>query len=120
LYLKTTHLWNKPQHMKLIFTVLIALISVMGFSQSAEPINIEMAGTTFRAGDKITFYVNCDKSYSAEVAVFCDNFLGYHANSELVKGKHEYTVDTKDWKPGKYYIVVSSGTIHVQKAIYVE
>jgi hypothetical protein len=106
--------------MKLIFTVLIALISVMGFSQSAEPINIEMAGTTFRAGDKITFYVNCDKSYSAEVAVFCDNFLGYHANSELVKGKHEYTVDTKDWKPGKYYIVVSSGTIHVQKAIYVE
>jgi hypothetical protein len=96
------------------------LISVVGFSQSKEPINIEMAGTTFRAGDKITFYVNCDKSYSAEVAVFCDNFLGYHANSELVKGKHEYTVDTKDWKQGKYYIVVSSGTIHVQKAIYVE
>jgi len=60
------------------------------------------------------------KNYSAELAVFCDNFLGYHANSELVKGKHEYTVETKDWKPGKYYIVVSSGTIHVQKAIYVE
>jgi hypothetical protein len=106
--------------MKLIFTVLIALISVIGFSQSSEPISIEMAGTTFRAGDKITFYVNCDKSYTAEVAVFCDNFLGYHTNSALTSGRHEYTVETKDWKPGKYYIVVSSGTIHVQKAIYVE
>ena len=106
--------------MKFIFSLLIALISVTGFSQSTEPVSIEMAGTTFSAGDKITFFVNCDKSYSAEVAVFCDNFLGYHANSELVKGKHEYTVETKDWKPGKYYIVVSSGTIHVQKAIYVE
>jgi hypothetical protein len=106
--------------MKLIFTVLIALISVVGFSQSTEPISIEMSGTTFRAGEKITFYVNCDKSYTAEVAVFCDNFLGYHTNSALTPGRHEYMVETKDWKPGKYYIVVSSGTIHVQKAIYVE
>ena len=78
--------------MKFLFTILIELCSVTVFSQSTEPITVEMSGTTFRSGDKITFYVNCDKVYTAEIAVFCDNFLGYHTNSALTPGRHEYTV----------------------------
>lgn len=99
--------------MRVAGLLMTLLFPILSFSQSLK-VEITGAPDELKKGADLTFNISCDQSLNAEVAVFMQTYLGYQANAELTSGVHTYKVNTADWKPGQYYILVKGEHVHVQ------